>query len=222
MHFTKSFYKIILGKIFHLDRPSKPQIDRPLTLSDLEEVDSAWHSSLKWMLDNDVDALFHTFSYEVDLCGERHTVELIPNGSKIFVTNENKELFVKLLAIAKMRKEVSAEISAFLLGFNTVLQTTLLNNFMPAELEAIIAGASKISVEDLKQNTNVDQYNADFQKWLWEILEEFDQNQLSAFLYYVSGSTKVPFGGFKEQPIEINYRSDSTSLPVAHTWYTFL
>ncbi len=200
---------------------SKLYKDRPLTLSDLEEVDSAWHSSLRWILDNDVDALFHTFSYEIDLCGERHAVELTTNGSKIYVTNENKELFVKFLAVAKMRKEVSAEINAFLFGFNTVLQTSLLNNFMPAELEAVIAGASKISVEDLKQNTNISQYNANFQQWLWEILEEFDQNQLSAFLYYVSGSTKVPFGGFKEQPIEINYRSDSTSLPVAHTWYNF-
>ncbi len=34
-------------------------------------------------------------------------------------------------------------------------------------------------------------------KWLWEILKEFNQLERSSFLFFTSGSSKPPFGGFK-------------------------
>lgn len=170
------------------------------------------------MLDNDVNDLFQTFSYETDLFGERFLVELDEKGADIFVTNENKELYVKLFAMAKMQKETALEINAFLQGFNDILPTSALQKFTPGELEAIIAGASTIDIEDMKAHTSCNGYSDQFKKWFWEIMEEFNQSQRSAFLYFITGSTKVPYGGFKEQPITLNRQSASLKLPIAHTW----
>ena len=170
------------------------------------------------MLENDVEDLYQTFSYEVDFFGERFLVELDEGGADIFLTNENKELYVKLLAMAKMQKEVALEINAFLEGFNTVLPTSQLQKFTPGELEAIIAGASKIDISDMKAHTMLSNFKPEFQKWFWEVLEEFSQPQRSAFVYFVTGSSKVPYGGFKETPISFYLLRDRKKLPIAHTW----
>lgn len=171
------------------------------------------------MLDNDCESLGLTFSYELDVCGERHTVELIQNGAKIAVTNKNKAAFVNMLAVAKIQREVAVEINAFLEGFNSVLPASKLQSLSPSELEVIIAGASKIDVEDMKKHAKiVGNFKTEFLQWFWQILSECEQDELSAFLYFVTGSTKVSFEGFKDQPIVLNYRENSDQLPVAHTW----
>lgn len=143
----------------------------------------------------------------------------MPEGSKIPVTNRNKQLYVKLLAMSKMQKEIASEIESFLFGFNQVLSSCTLQNFSPRELEAVIAGASKIDIQDMKKYTKVSSdYSEEFLDWFWELLEEFDENERSAFVYYISGSTNVSHGGFKDQPIALHYMNDSEKLPVAHTW----
>ena len=188
-------------------------------LEDLEELDSVLCSSLKWMLENDVDNLYQTFCYELDFAGERHLIELVPEGVAHLLTNANKRLYVKLIALAKMQEEVASEIQAFLKGFNSVIPAAKLQVFSPNELEAIIAGASVIDVEDMKANIIYDgSYTEEFKTWFWEILREFTQAELSAFVYFITGSTKVGYGGFKNEKITLTSLSNTKSLPVAHTW----
>lgn len=52
---------------------------------------------------------------------------------------------------------------------------------------------------DLKENTIYTNYTADTPvvKWLFEVLEEFDNSERAEFLQFVTGSSKVPVEGFK-------------------------
>ena len=65
-------------------------------------------------------------------------------------------------------------------------------------------------------------------KWFWEILEEYDHNKRQLFLKFVTGSPKVPLGGFANlkgheniELFKINkvVMNSPDSLPCAHTWY---
>lgn len=44
---------------------------------------------------DDVESLCLTFSYEKPYLDKKTTKELIPDGSNIFVTNENKKQYIK-------------------------------------------------------------------------------------------------------------------------------
>jgi E3 ubiquitin-protein ligase HUWE1 len=59
-------------------------------------------------------------------------------------------------------------------------------------------------------------------KWFWEVLEEFDDKLKASFMLFISGSFKVPLGGFKELGFEIQKSYDKDSLPVAHTCFNSL
>lgn len=173
-----------------------------------------------WVLDNDVDDLYQTFSYDLDVYGQRHLVELVPNGANIFVTNANKKTYIKLLCLSKMKEEMSCEINAFLKGFNVLISTSNLGYFTLSEMDALIAGGAIIDVQDMRKYAEFDsKYTEEYRKWFWDILEEFNQSERSVFLYFISGSTKISYGGFKSSPIRVHYSSsDPSSLPIAHTW----
>lgn len=53
------------------------------------------------MLNNDVSSMSElgmTFSVERNIMGMLETIDLIPNGRNILVTNENKKQYVKAMA----------------------------------------------------------------------------------------------------------------------------
>jgi E3 ubiquitin-protein ligase HUWE1 len=80
-YFTRAFYKHILGQ--------------PLSIQDMEDIDPEYYKNLTWILDNDITLFDLTFSYEADEFGYVVSKELIPNGSNIAVTEQNKKEYVK-------------------------------------------------------------------------------------------------------------------------------
>merc|ERR1712146_438443 len=74
-HFTRAFYKQILGV--------------PVSWKDMEAVDKDIYNNLVWILNNDVSVLGLTFSTDVERFGEVKTVDLKPGGQEMDVTDEN-------------------------------------------------------------------------------------------------------------------------------------
>ena len=71
-------------------------------------------------MENDIKELdFLTFTYEsVPPFSEKLTVkELLPDGKNQKVNEGNKKEYVKLFCYAKMAKNISQQVSAFLEGF---------------------------------------------------------------------------------------------------------
>ncbi|KAL4487295.1 hypothetical protein ABPG73_005805 [Tetrahymena malaccensis] len=202
---TRSFLKQILGK--------------ELYINDLEDIDPDLAKNLMWILDNDVSNLYLDFTYTHNDFGKQQIIELKPNGSHIEVNEENKKEYVKLLAQYRMVKQIEPQIKAFQQGFYEVVPYKAIKIFTVRELGFKLSGEKKIDLEDLKQNMNFSTYTKDSEqiKWLFEILEEYDQEQRAGFLFFVTGSFRVPFGGFSNYKLTISKLNDTQSLPVAHT-----
>lgn len=98
VHFTRSFYKHILGMA--------------VTIQDLEAIEPDYYKSLQQILDTPLDmlGLDLTFSAEVNEFGQISTIDLIPNGREVIVTDDNKQEYVKFLAHHRMTSAIKKQV----------------------------------------------------------------------------------------------------------------
>jgi len=185
-HFTRSFYKHILGVA--------------VSVNDMAAFDPAYHKSLVWILENDVEDLGMElyFTVEEEALGESKEKDLKPGGSKILVTEENKKEYVQLVVEHKMSKTIRPQIDRFLEGFHEVIPEYI-NIFNEQELELLISGLPEIDIDDLKQNTEYVGYTATSPAItnFWRAVESFGREELANFVQFVTGTAKVPLEGFK-------------------------
>eukprot|EP00934_Nitzschia_sp_Nitz4_P006861 Nitzschia sp. Nitz4//scaffold116_size91068//11601//24470//NITZ4_004949-RA/size91068-processed-gene-0.22-mRNA-1//1//CDS//3329533551//6851//frame0 len=189
-HFTRSLYKHMLG--------IKP------THQDMEAIDPDYYKNLKAILEYNLGdlGLELTFAIEDHSFGDRKLKELIPGGSKIPVTEQNKEKYVSLVCQHRMTNAIASQINAYLDGFYELVSRDMISIFTPRELELLISGLPDIDVDDLKRNTDYVGWKAtDTQiQWFWNVLFSLSRNEKAAFLQFVTGSSKVPLVGFGELP----------------------
>lgn len=62
-------------------------------------------------------------------------IDLVPNGSKVRVTNKNKLQYLDLLAQQRLTNNVRDEVEYFLRGLNELIPDNLLSIFDENELE---------------------------------------------------------------------------------------
>ncbi|KAF7064261.1 hypothetical protein CFC21_070622 [Triticum aestivum] len=226
VHFTRSFYKHILGA--------------KVTYHDIEAIDPAYYRNLKWMLENDIsDVLDLTFSMDADeeklILYEKAEVtdcELIPGGRNIRVTEENKHEYVDRVAEHRLTTAIRPQINAFMEGFNELIPRELISIFNDKEFELLISGLPDIDLDDLKANTEYSGYSiaSPVIQWFWEIVQGFSKEDKARFLQFVTGTSKVPLEGFSAlqgisgpQRFQIHKAYGSTNhLPSAHTCFNQL
>lgn len=141
------------------------------------------------MIDNSIEDLQQPFTYEVDVMGHTYTRDLVPNGSDMIVTEDNKDAFITRLCEMKTGEEMSPELEAFLRGFDLIIPPSFLSVFSPSELQLLIAGVPIIDAQEMKAHASYIGFTEDSDqiKWLWEIFAEFSQKELGAFLFFISG-----------------------------------
>ncbi|KAI8967641.1 hypothetical protein BDF20DRAFT_900412 [Mycotypha africana] len=213
--FIVSFYKMILNK--------------KICVSDMESVDADFYRSLMWILDNDItDVLDLTFSTDDDRFGEVVTVDLIPNGQTIEVTEENKKEYVNLMTEWRISKRVEEQFKAFKEGFNQLIPQDLINVFDERELELLIGGIAEIDIEDWKKHTDYRGYTEqdDVIQWFWKCVKEWDNEKKSRLLQFTTGTSRIPVNGFKDlqgsdgpRRFTIERSGEVTMLPKAHTCF---
>ncbi|WOG91550.1 hypothetical protein DCAR_0310799 [Daucus carota subsp. sativus] len=226
VHFTRSFYKHILGA--------------KVTYHDIEAIDPDYFKNLKWMLENDIsDILDLTFSIDADeeklILYERAQVtdyELCENGRNIRVTEENKHQYVDLVAEHRLTTAIRPQINAFLDGFNELIQRDLISIFNDKELELLISGLPDIDLDDLRMNTEYSGYSAASPviHWFWEVVQGYSNEDKARLLQFVTGTSKVPLDGFRAlqgisglQKFQIHKAYGSPDhLPSAHTCFNQL
>ena len=101
----------------------------------MESVDADYHRNLTWALENDVIILDLNFSLDEERFDVRETIDLIPNGRNIPVTNENKKQYVELLTQWRIIRRVSEQFQAFSTGLAELVPENLLQIFDENELE---------------------------------------------------------------------------------------
>jgi E3 ubiquitin-protein ligase HUWE1 len=113
-HFSRAVYKRILGK--------------SVSVKDMESLDPDYYKSLIWMLENDItDIITETFSVDNDKFGVVETIDFIPNGRNVAVTQENKHEYVRLMVEWKLTGSVKEQLDEFLKGMFFFSHLILMN-----------------------------------------------------------------------------------------------
>lgn len=116
-------------------------LGRSVDYRDMEGIDPEYYNSLVWMLNNDItDVIDQTFAVEADDFGQMKIIDLIPNGSEIQVTEENKVEYVRRITEQKLTKSIQDQIDAFLQGFYEIVPQELIQLFTDTELQLLISG----------------------------------------------------------------------------------
>jgi hypothetical protein len=231
--FTETVYKALLNE----SGPSDYGLESPDHHMQLERIRDMTPEDPEWsMYTEDL-----TFTVDVIELGKHKEVELIEGGAGISVTNDNKNEYIELVSAFKTRGMIESQLAAMAVGFNAVIPRALLRQipFSPTELRSIVSGSPDVDLADLKAHTVYEggyTDSSDQVRWLWEMLEQFDQDQLRQFLAHVTGSANTPLGGFKNlregiEGVHGRFKIDKRTidrtvlrkdkpLPVVHTCFS--
>ncbi|XP_053677480.1 E3 ubiquitin-protein ligase Su(dx)-like [Anopheles nili] len=217
--FTMPFYKRMLNK--------------KLTTKDIESIDPEFYNSLIWVRDNNIDecGLELWFSVDFEVLGQIIHHELKDNGDKERVTEENKEEYISLMTEWRMTRGIEEQTKTFLDGFNEVVPLEWLKYFDERELELMLCGMQEIDVDDWQRNSIYRHYNRNSKQvvWFWQFVRETDNEKRARLLQFVTGTCRVPVGGFAElmgsngpQRFCIEKVGKDTWLPRSHTCFNRL
>ena len=120
--FTKTFLNRLAKKSNQLD--------------DLKEIDKQVYDNLMYVkyYEGDIQDLCLYMSYTDSNFGNDHVVNLIPGGSEIPVTNENKMQYIRLFANYILNKKEGKQSKAFVEGMHDVIDPEMLLMFFPDEI----------------------------------------------------------------------------------------
>uniref|UniRef100_A0A8C8F091 E3 ubiquitin-protein ligase n=1 Tax=Oncorhynchus tshawytscha TaxID=74940 RepID=A0A8C8F091_ONCTS len=216
--FIRPFYKMMLQK--------------PITLQDMESVDSEYFNSLKWILENDPIDLDLRFTIDEELFGQTHQHELKPGGSEIVVTDDNKKEYIHLVMQWRFVNRILKQMTAFKEGFYELIPQDLIKIFDENELELLMCGLGDVDVNDWRENTKYKNGYCPNQPvilWFWKTVLLMDAEKRIRLLQFVTGTSRVPMNGFAElygsngpQLFTIEQWGTRDKLPRAHTCFNRL
>ncbi|KAJ3375850.1 hypothetical protein GGF31_003055 [Allomyces arbusculus] len=214
--FVGSFYKTILKQ--------------KITVSDLESFDAVHYRSLKWMLENDITGVLdETMSTEDHRFGEVVTIDLVPGGRDIPVTEANKKEFADKFVEWRIVKSVEQQLIAFRQGLFELVPANVISVFDERELELLINGLAEFDVDDWVQHTVYVGYTASDPVivWFWQCVRSWGNEKRARLLQFATGTSRIPSSGFQylqgtDGPCRFmieRARGDVEALPKAHTCF---
>ena len=157
-------------------------------------------------------------------------VDLIPNGRNIQVRIEELDKFLSIYVESRFRENKFA-IQMFRHGLISIIPESAISLLTWDEFQAIVCGSKVIDIDRLRENT---EYDDDVSQddphivYFWEVLNEFTEQEKSAFLRFVWARPSLPPKGvdFTQKMRILSATTDETSnstfdniLPKAHTCF---
>ncbi|KAK2912642.1 E3 ubiquitin-protein ligase TRIP12 isoform X1 [Channa argus] len=129
-------------------------------------------------------------------------IELKKGGKDVPVTIYNLEEYLRLVVYWTLNEGVSRQFESFREGFESVFPLHHLQYFYPEELDQLLCGSKSETwdVKTLMECCRPDHgYTHDSRavRFLFEVLSSFDGEQQRLFLQFVTGSPRLPVGGFR-------------------------
>nr|XP_018917455.1 PREDICTED: E3 ubiquitin-protein ligase TRIP12 isoform X1 [Bemisia tabaci]XP_018917456.1 PREDICTED: E3 ubiquitin-protein ligase TRIP12 isoform X1 [Bemisia tabaci] len=148
------------------------------------------------------------------------SIELRKGGRDIPVTIHNVEQYIKLVTHWYLNEGISRQMESFREGFDCVFPLANLAMFYPEELDAVFCGSNSHINWDIKTLAECCRpdhgYTPDSRaiKLLFEILASYTEQEQRDFVQFVTGSPRLPVGGFKalSPPLTIVRRTFDTNL----------
>ena len=216
--FAKFFLAKWLGKRSYLD--------------DLPSLDPELYAGLIYLknytgdVEKDFSLNFTISEQEFGVLGD---VQLIPHGSNVPVTSENRIRYIFLMANYKLNKRIALQCQAFFRGLSDLINPQWLKMFNESELQILLGGhAVPIDLNDLKANTIYDDvYGPEHPTIviLWQVLESFSDETRRQFVKFVTSCSRPPLLGFKELSPKLCIRmagNEADRLPSASTCVNLL
>ncbi|RLO04832.1 hypothetical protein DYB28_000622 [Aphanomyces astaci] len=199
----------------------KKLMEQSVTLSDVEASQPALGRGLRQLLsfDGDVESVFQrSFQVSYQVFGEIKTVDLVPNGSQINVTNLNREEYVAKYVQYVTTDSVERQYGAFHRGFHLVCGGHALALFRCEELELLLCGSPDLDFEALEYVTQYDSGFSEhsdviksFKFWIknkeayfWTVVHGFTVDEKKQLLKFCTGSDRVPIRGLSEMAFVIS------------------
>ncbi|KAH3678516.1 hypothetical protein WICMUC_001533 [Wickerhamomyces mucosus] len=177
--------------------------------------------------------LFYEASYK-DLINGIVIEELIPDGSTIKVTNQNRKDYVEKWYSFFMNSSIESQFQSFHKGFHNVIGGNALSLFSAKEIEMIICGNDEPQI-DTALFRSITKYsgweneeyanNSEIVQWFWNWFNEISNSQQKKFLSFVTGSDRIPATGISTMSFKITRIKSYDSikkLPIAHTCFNEL
>ncbi|KAL8971147.1 MAG: hypothetical protein Q9183_001191, partial [Haloplaca sp. 2 TL-2023] len=155
------------------------------------------------------------------------SIELVKGGSNVAVTMDNVGDYVDKVIDMTLGSGVQRQVDAFRVGFSQVFPYSALKAFTPSELVMLFGRVEEDwSIETLLDSIKADHgFNMDSKsvRNLLQVMSELTLPQRRDFLQFVTGSPKLPIGGFKNltpmftvvcKPSEPPYTSDDFLISV--------
>mmetsp|Transcript_8059 Transcript_8059/g.15832 ORF Transcript_8059/g.15832 Transcript_8059/m.15832 type:complete len:1364 (+) Transcript_8059:41-4132(+) len=199
---------------------------KPIQFSDLEHVDRALAIHLRELLEAtraDTDA--EPISFRGSSIDDLHlnftvpgyeAIELKPEGSKIAVQASNLSEYIDLVAMSTLLQTPQAE--AIRLGLNSIIDLSKLEFMDEFEIETLLCGSNQ---EDWDQAVLHEAlvpahgYTKTSETFLNLItaMQGFNSEEQRLFLSFVTGSPRLPIGGFKSLSPPLTVVKKDPTLP---------
>ncbi|SGZ50061.1 CIC11C00000001694 [Sungouiella intermedia] len=224
LKFPTAIYKILLGL--------------PVGLADYQEIfpEAAENLfKLRNYSEEELESIGLNFEVSfMDVFGRAHQRELIPGGTDVDVTTNNREKYIDKYARFFLMDGMFRQLHAFKNGFSSVVDGNAFSLFLPEEMQLLLCGSeeSRFDVDVLQSVTSYTGWSSKEEalksptvKWFWEYVSGLTFKQQKKVLMFITGSDRVPATGIQNLSLKIsrlNNGMDSDRLPVAHTCFNEL
>ncbi|KAF8805019.1 HECT-domain-containing protein [Phlegmacium glaucopus] len=200
-------------------------------LDDLSSLDPDLYNGLIFLKHyaGDPEDLSLNFTMAMEEFGVTKSVDLIPKGSDVAVTRENRLVYIYLVSHYRLSKQIKLQSEAFFEGLSEMVDPKWLRMFNQQEVQILIGGVnSPIDLDDLQRNTNYGGLYDEKHETIiafWKVVNSFDQEQRRALLRFVTSCSRPPLLGFKELVPNFSIRdagSDQYRLPTSSTCVNLL
>lgn len=203
-------------------------------LNDLRSLDPELHRNLKFLRYADADSFVDlglTFTVVDNDFGEAVEKELVPGGSSLPVTWNNRLEYMHRVADYRLNRRIKQQTMAFINGFFDVIQKEWIEMFNEREFRELISGdrSGKIDTRNLRDNVTYSggyTENSETIHLFWQVVEEdLSDTERAALLQFVTSSPRAPLLGFQylNPPFCIQKAGEDTSrYPTASTCMNLL
>ncbi|KAG0694768.1 HECT-domain-containing protein [Suillus ampliporus] len=227
----KALYKGILVEVAFAGFFLAKWLDKQSFLDDLASLDPDLYQGLIFLKNytGNVEDLALNFTVATEDFGVAKAVDLIPDGSNVPVTRENRLQYIYLTSHYRLSKQIKLQSEAFFEGLSDMIDPKWLRMFNQQELQILLGGVNApVDVQDLRAHT---QYGGLYDndeptiQAFWKVMEDFDQEQRRLFLRFVTSCSRPPLLGFKQLNPLFAIRdagSDEHRLPTSSTCVNLL
>lgn len=165
-------------------------------MDDLASLDPELYNGMVQLKNykGDVSDLSLSFAVDEDDLGVSRTVDLMPGGRDVPVTNENRNAYIARVCHYHLNIRIREQCTAFVSGLQEIISPRWLRLFSVSELRTLVEGTDQpVDVDDLRANTvyaGVDE-SSETITYFWSVLAELGASERKAFLRFVTSADKV-------------------------------